>query len=533
MTYRILHECFPNNEIRLTMTRVVVRRSPDDDDASTNELSEHGSDCRSASEVWEDGNDRDTLDISSEFKRPGYGRLGKRTRFGLNARRKLLRAGGAADKVAPNRREWVFLTGTQPSGTLESFRALAEWSGYLVNGLKAWIGWHAKNTFSFYVWEFQKRGALHLHYAVHIPDRKARQYIIDNFKNEWKKLLDNVQEKSGVDMWKRADGSYHRKGWGVLQAYAQTVRKSVAAYLAGYCSDRSNKHNIDGKFDYYPSRWWGVSRPLNAELEAQTIRICKEIPSFNGARIQMSDMRAKLEDSCRKVHYYPHKVGVGETVVAYPHPDNLSQTWSNLWGHLKASMTGINVQSSTALVREYLRIYPTLLLRYSSLDGKALSNLKESYQRFLGSSISQSWVLNFGAISDLALLCSAFTLDSLVQPYHRLIQKMCSKLVTTWILECRRWSQSAKSWVGLTSRDITSLPSLSRAKLRRTPPIYRRGRATLTPFSRLARKVRRAGGVSFFRENVFPKRTFVVPPGGRQLTLGVENARLKRLSPVS
>jgi hypothetical protein len=115
----------------------------------------------------------------------------------------------------------------------------------------------------FYCWELQKRGALHLHYAVHCPDEAASQYILDGFKEEWMRLLDAVSAETGVDLYYNANrGFSHKDNKDVVQAKAERVTKGVGNYLGKYLSKSTSGGSRNGIFA--PCRWWGVSRPLRA-----------------------------------------------------------------------------------------------------------------------------------------------------------------------------------------------------------------------------------------------------------------------------
>lgn len=90
--------------------------------------------------------------------------------FTLEAKRKLLRAGGALGRFDPEPSNCVFFTGTLPGGTEDAFRTIAERSAQIVQRAKVWIYNRYKEcSYSFYCWELQKRGALHLHYVAYCP----------------------------------------------------------------------------------------------------------------------------------------------------------------------------------------------------------------------------------------------------------------------------------------------------------------------------------------------------------------------------
>lgn len=212
------------------------------------------------------------LDYSSELedrgraRLSGYGELAIRTtKFGNEAKRSIQRCARALDGIVETPRDILFLTGTLPGSGQEQFLAMAQWSSWVVHRLKAWVSEYCPGKMDFYCWELQKRGALHLHYAVHCPDEVNSQYILDNFKKQWIRLLDAVSEKTGVDLYLNAvRGFSHRPNKEVVQAKAERVLKGIGNYLGKYLSKSTQGVSRQGVFA--PCRWWGVSRPLR-ELE--------------------------------------------------------------------------------------------------------------------------------------------------------------------------------------------------------------------------------------------------------------------------
>jgi hypothetical protein len=212
------------------------------------------------------------LDYSSELETKrsarlsGHGELAIRTtKFGNEAKRQIQRAARALDGIVETPQDILFLTGTLPGSGQEQFLAIAQWSSWIVHRLKAWVAKSVVGKMDFYCWELQKRGALHLHYAVHCPDESGSQYIMENFKKEWLRLLDSVSESTGVDLYLNAvRGFSHKANKEVVQAKAERVTKGVGNYLGKYLSKSTQGTSRRGVFA--PCRWWGVSRPLR-ELE--------------------------------------------------------------------------------------------------------------------------------------------------------------------------------------------------------------------------------------------------------------------------
>lgn len=257
-----------------------------------------------------------TLDISSKLENPVKTARRARSKFGLNAKRTLLRIGGALNENDPRPEMGVFLTGTLPGSTPQALSAIAEESSYLVHRVKAWISTYVPAKLDFYVWELQKRGALHLHYYLYCPDLSARDRILRGWKKEWGRLLLAVGRKHGCEMFQRGFGDRRVHGMEALQAPAQQVRKNVAAYLAKYCSKNANIPNSSNA-KYTPKRWWGCSRPLLALLREKTQEGVFMFAGVNQAHTWLYSLRDDTSPLAEKDYSYPHKVGVGVTVVQY------------------------------------------------------------------------------------------------------------------------------------------------------------------------------------------------------------------------
>lgn len=261
--------------------------------------------------------------------RSGWGELPRRRKFSNYARRRLLRAGGALEKSVPYSHV-LFLTCTIPGSTVEAFRAVAEYSAYLIHGLKAWINKRVPGKLDMYVWEWQKRGALHLHYAVYCPDRAAGEYICTNLQAQWTRLLDSVASKSGVDVWRKNRSFTHAADKSKLRVDAQWCEKSVAAYLSKYVSKSADGFRGFAFNLFCPSRWYGVSRPLSALIQKFTHKIqCRYIPSST-AKALYEDLAKAIHTHSIKSYEYRHKIGDGDTSIGYFEDLEIISVWNSL-----------------------------------------------------------------------------------------------------------------------------------------------------------------------------------------------------------
>lgn len=215
------------------------------------------------------------LDCSSLFQemttrvkdsiRAGFGKISTRNTLSRYAKT-LVRESGAILDNGPLR-SLVFLTGTLPGSTPEALQALSAWSGWVVQTLSQWIRDNAPRAQYLGVWEYQKRGALHVHICIRAESALQANRLRWRWKARWIKVLDSLEKRSGVDMYARLEGGSWRDSKWVTQADAQQVEKSVARYLSKYLSKGAGKARR--RCEDPPSRWVFVSRSLAASARSE------------------------------------------------------------------------------------------------------------------------------------------------------------------------------------------------------------------------------------------------------------------------
>ena len=276
--------------------------------------------------------DRHSEDCDScTTPRVGYGATGRVSSFSLNGRRRILRAGGAIDKTTDSPSESIFLTGTLPGSTEEAKRAIAEWSSYAVNLVQSWLGKRIPNKLLIYSWEFQRRGALHLHVVVVCKDSTIAQEIISGWKAQWTRVIDDISLKSGVDCWrKNRSFSYADDNKDSLQTDAKECRASVAAYLSKYLSKANMSPDVNYVQQYSPSRFWGVSRPLCALLDSLTEVFEIDIQRSDELQTAYEDILSVLQSESGSVYSWRAKVGRAVASVAYLPLQIVEITWKQI-----------------------------------------------------------------------------------------------------------------------------------------------------------------------------------------------------------
>lgn len=212
-----------------------------------------------------------------------------------------IREGGAVIDRFVGKHHSSMLTLTIPGGTREAFKAVADWSGWIANRLLQVIRRVPKSlppVHWFFVWEHQKRGALHLHmclaWKVHSEDRYA---LAEAIKNKWFECLLELEEKCGVDAFQPLG---FRPSWrnvpSVWQWDCQEISKSVAGYFSKYCQKNSQingqepnvkkrgaspapaRNTKTKKYEdiHYPSRYWGSSQSIKRWVKRLTHSIMIE-----------------------------------------------------------------------------------------------------------------------------------------------------------------------------------------------------------------------------------------------------------------
>lgn len=190
---------------------------------------------------------------TGELRRPVFSSRGKST----------LREFGA---VLDERfgRNAVFFTLTLPSSTDEAKRALAEQSSYVVARVTQWLRDRLRDAWYGWVWEFQRRGALHLHLVVGDDDYFGLVLLLLNWRDFAYDLLQTVETRSSCDLLTYYKAGRPSRERDYVQMDAVFVQHSAARYLAKYMG----KARPDGLANepYYPARWWRVSNRALAAI---------------------------------------------------------------------------------------------------------------------------------------------------------------------------------------------------------------------------------------------------------------------------
>lgn len=157
-----------------------------------------------------------------------------------------------------------FVTLTFPGGTRKGYACLGAGAGYCMDRLARWLRYRVVNGYYVYVWELQERGAPHVHMLLRIPAGESIAIFQCHLRAQWRKILDDISNQSGVDLFARTGGGTWRGSAKYPVIQVKRIESTYAAYLSKYASKERTKGGISSPFR--PARWWGISKSLRKEV---------------------------------------------------------------------------------------------------------------------------------------------------------------------------------------------------------------------------------------------------------------------------
>ena len=255
-----------------------------------------------------------SLDIINEFHlnpitkaKGGWGHLSRPTSFTRNARHRLLEAGAIVDQFCGlNAYE---ITCTLPGSTNDAMQLLAENTGWIMNELTREIR-KAKCKYWFYVWELQKRGALHLHMCI-AESGMNLQALATRLESRWWELLQSMSNKTGRDAFLAHTGKSWRDRPDKWQSHVAPIQKSVAAYFSKYAGKGlSSSLNLkSSNKPYAPSRWWGCSTEIKAQIKLQRRKWSINLSNKLSAQVREKLLEWLNNKGCIKTYHYDFDLG--------------------------------------------------------------------------------------------------------------------------------------------------------------------------------------------------------------------------------
>lgn len=234
----------------------------------------------------------------------------RRSRLTAHGKATLQRIGGCVSHNTPAEFS-LFLTGTFPGKTFAAQSAIADQSAWIVHRLKAWIYKRVGPNIGYYVWEFQKRGTLHLHYVVVIPNKDDRNWIEREFRDEWIRLIAGASARSSCDLFIGERGRNFFTEKEKLQIYAQECYKNCSSYLSKYLAK--------GKFRNFPPpvRMWGCTKEARNAVASSLIRleICHKV--ISDAEEIAYALERESDTPNDKRRFFRHRFSQGFTILLY------------------------------------------------------------------------------------------------------------------------------------------------------------------------------------------------------------------------
>ncbi len=247
--------------------RLRLRREPDaiSKRHTKGEYAKHMEVARSAKTAVLDDSSKLRESASKVAKEKiGFGGIRLARRFTKHAT-KLVREGCA---VIDQRfgRNALFLTATLPGGTIEAYRTLAAYSGYVIDLLNHWFKYTAPDCWSLGVWEWQGRGALHSHHVLAHHDPQILEKVQSGFHLYWCSIIEKLSDKTGVDLFEMAEVGTWRGNREIVQTKVVRIEKSVGRYLSKYLSKATSKLSSFAHFP--PANWWTLSKQVRLAVMA-------------------------------------------------------------------------------------------------------------------------------------------------------------------------------------------------------------------------------------------------------------------------
>jgi hypothetical protein len=200
-----------------------------------------------------------------------------------------------------------------------------------------------------WVWEWQKRGALHWHCVLECPESSQAELLLQEFADIWAGVIDGLSRRSGIDCAERRNGGTWAARREVWRIDAQLARKKPHKYLSKYLSKGVQSRDESDKF--YPTRWYGCSRLLLSELRAATVTCSTaDVPGRRDWLLTDQDVELLkwLDLVSEHTVAFCDRVVEGATVVFYPEEGN-TEIVRNLVRSLKSLSFVKPMKSTTPL----------------------------------------------------------------------------------------------------------------------------------------------------------------------------------------
>ena len=229
----------------------------------------------------------------------GQFRLNPQRIFSSVAGQRIREAGAAMEVASGGAMRFCHCTTlTLPANNWQAFECLAAYSSYAVNRLFQILRRkYSDVNYWFFCWEFQKRGALHLHIAHYHPDESEGMLIGNLLIEQWHKILCDISDNSGIDMFLAKEGdrctirTFH-------QHHTQPIQKSVAGYFSKYAGKSvncdENSYVREHARTLSPKRYWGSSQQLKEIVKENSYGSLYDSPNEIEAEKRYQEMLSEI-----------------------------------------------------------------------------------------------------------------------------------------------------------------------------------------------------------------------------------------------
>lgn len=273
------------------------------------------------------------LVIIQKSQRVGKCHLNRPKNFTNAAGQKLRECGAAIDQICGDKSKTVAITLTLPADHEAAFFAIAAYSGYAINRLFQPVRrGYGDEVLWFFVWEYQGRGALHLHCALYHPDSGKALEIGRSFRAQWHKILCDIGKRADTDMF-LGRGGRDNSDIDKMHFYCEPMRKSLGAYFSKYAGKEQSKQ--DKYCQRYPvSRFWGCCYALKSLIKSLSLeRTWLDAPEGELKEIverildkmaqKHCNLQSNYEFDINKTYQSGYKLHIakGERYTFYCHPE--------------------------------------------------------------------------------------------------------------------------------------------------------------------------------------------------------------------
>lgn len=255
----------------------------------------------------------------------GWGRIPRDSQFTRLAKYRVRDAAALIEKR--HGKQVVFATGTLPGSTYEAMQGLARFSGMITARVEQWLRTVAPGAEYVIVWERQKRGALHIHFALGSCNPTHLRRVKRFFKRYWFGVLARVSDEFGVDLFGRKNGDTWRHMPKLWKADCKNVRKSIGRYMSKYLSkggsQKHRKHEYKHLPATCPSAWFGMTRALRQEV-IESVQVAWSPELAETVAYKAFHMLAVfIVNASENTFYYEHKIFATGGLVAFPLDDDV------------------------------------------------------------------------------------------------------------------------------------------------------------------------------------------------------------------